>query len=332
MTSRNRYFLIGALLVLVVGLGVGLVAYRNGALPGLGAGPGGPAELRDLPANATLVAYADVHSVMQSRFRQEMLRFEPDEAGRRSFQEKTGIDVERDIDHVVACLTPAGDPHDSTGLVLARGTFDQQKIAALIQGQGGRTEDYDGHRIFVHDPEGGHGQALALAFVEPGLVAVGSLPLVKASLDLRSGHGANITSNDDLMKLIRENDHGTAWAVGRFDELRARTQLPEQVARQIPPITWFSVDGHIDDGVSGTVKAETRDQQSADNLRQVVQGFVALARMQVSSQPDLQSVLQSVQLGGAGRTVSLSFAVPAQVLDRLPGHAPGANDGRRPPR
>jgi len=327
MTSRNRYFLIGAMLVLVVGLGVGLVAYYSGALPGSLGRHSGPTELSYVPADASLVAYADVKGVMQSHFRQQVLKVEPDEQGRRKF-------VERDIDHVVACVTPGPGTGagESSGLVLASGRFDQQKIAALVKNNGGQTETYAGRQVLVYTPETGHGKAFALAFVDPGLVAIGSLPLVKSALDLRDGHGASVTSNAELMKLISENDQGTTWAVGRFDQLRAQARLPEQVASRIPPITWFSVAGHVDDGISGTLKAEARDDQAAQDLRQVVQGFVALARMQAGSQADITAVLQSVQLGGTGREVSLSFAVPAQVLDHLQSHGMRPQDGQPRPR
>ncbi|MDE3156659.1 MAG: hypothetical protein KGN76_16275 [Acidobacteriota bacterium] len=340
MTSRNRYFLIGALLVLVAGLGVGVVAYYTGALPGSPAARlNGPAELRYVPADASLVAYADVRGVMQSRFRQQMLKVEPDEQGRRQFEAKTGIDVQRDIDHVVACVTPGtgADRADrSSGLVLASGRFDQAKIAALLQEKGAQKESYGGVDLFTQEASGHMaglegGPHWGLAFLAPGTVAIGSLRLVKSAIDLRNGRGANVTSNAELMKLIRANDQGTTWAVGRFDQLREQARIPDQVASRIPPITWFSVAGHVDDGISGTLRAETRDDQAAENLRQVVQGFVALARMQAGSQPDLASVLQSVQLSGTGREVSLSFAVPARVLERIPG-ADHRRDGDQHPR
>ena len=329
MTSRTRYFLIGTLLVLVASLGVGLVAYYRGVPGGL-ARSAGPAELRYVPADATVVAYANVHDVMNSRFRQQMLRVEPGEQGRRQFEERTGIDVDHDIDRLVACLAPGTGSHQPVGLVLASGRFDQQKIDDLMQKQGAHAETYQGTRILVHDGAA-EGHTLALAFVQPGLVAVGSLPLVQSAVDLRAGRGANVTSNSELMRLVRENSQGDAWAVGQFDELRAQAHLPEGIAKQIPPITWFSVSGQVDDGLRATVRAEARDDQSAQNLRDVVKGFVALARMQSGSRADLQDLVQSIQMGGTGRDVSLSFAVPARMLDRLPqrmGHQPGG--GRSP--
>jgi hypothetical protein len=46
-----------------------------------------------------------------------------------------------------------------------------------------------------------------------------------------------------------------------------------------------------------------------------VQGFLALAKMQTGSKPELQALVNSLQLSGAGKTVNLRFEVPAKVLD-----------------
>ena len=79
-----------------------------------------------------------------------------------------------------------------------------------------------------------------------------------------------------MMKLVRSLDDGNAWAVGRFDALSSHARLPEDVASQLPAITWFSASGHVNGGIRGVVRAETRDDEAANNLRDVVRGFLAL--------------------------------------------------------
>jgi hypothetical protein len=89
--------------------------------------------------------------------------------------------------------------------------------------------------------------------------------------------------------------------------------------KQLPAINWFSMTGRIADGISGVLRAETRDEESANNLRDLMRGFMALAKMQAGSQPDLQPLVQSLELGGSGKTVALSFSVPAKVFELLQG-------------
>jgi hypothetical protein len=65
------------------------------------------------------------------------------------------------------------------------------------------------------------------------------------------------------------------------------------------------------------LKAETRDEESATGLRDLIRGFMALAKMQAGSRPEFQSLFDSVQLGGVGQTVTLNVDLTPQTLDLL---------------
>ena len=64
-----------------------------------------------------------------------------------------------------------------------------------------------------------------------------------------------------------------------------------------------------------TLRAEARDDEAANNLRDVVRGFLALGKMQAGGRPEIQMMMQSLELSGTGKTVALSFSVPAEVFD-----------------
>jgi hypothetical protein len=315
MTTRTRYFVITSLLVLGIGLGTGLLAYYVGVPGAFLVDRDGPEELQYVPRDVAIVAYADVREIMISDVRQKIRRAVPLPGnGQAQFQDQTGINIETDIDRVVAFLEPhaAGT---ATGLVVARGRFSDVKIEALMREHGAQVEDYNGKRVIEnHDTPQQVGDTLALTFPEPGLVAVGSGRGVRAAIDLQKS-GENVTKNTELMALMHSLDRGNAWAIGRLDALSAYGRLPPQVANQLPAITWFSISSRIDSDISGTVRADTRDEEAANNLRDVVRGFLALAKLQAGSRPGLQTVLQSLELGGTGKSVALSFAIPGAVLD-----------------
>jgi hypothetical protein len=343
MTVRTRYFVIVSLLVIVVGLGTGLVAYYVGFPTNAFFSRSGPEELRFLPGSASVIAYADVREVMASELRQRFRRAvatSAQENGQREFQSLTGINIETDIERVVACLDlSANGLGMGSGLVLARGTFDQTKIETLMREHGAQIESYKGKRLVNGDrftpPFPGNGiggadptqspqvtppqnsEAFSLAFIEPGLVALGSRTLVQHAIDLQVGGGDSAATNEELLSHVRAMEGGNIWAVGRMDVLRERAKLPDIVANQLPPITWFSVRGRIDGGLQALLSAEARDDQSANNLRDVVRGFLALARLQTSSKPEVQRFVQSLELSGTGRTVALSVDVPSQVFDAV---------------
>lgn len=328
MTKKTRYFMAGSGAVLAAGLCIGLVGYYAGGFQPVSASAVSN-ELRYVPADATVVAYADVRAIMDSELRARLKQAMPmQEKGQQEFQEQTGIDIERDIDYVVAAMSPkiGGEHMDGAGLVVARGRFNDSLLETLAREHGGNVEEYNGKRMVVspaHQPPADapvrfEPKSIVLAFLEPGLVAVGDSATVKAAIDAQmSSH--SITSNDEMMQLVGDIGSGNnAWAVGRFDVIASQAQLPEQIKGQIPPVKWFAVAGHVNGGLSGTLRAEARDDQAAENLRDVVRGFLALARLQTQADPRTAGLVDSLQLGGTGKTVSLSFAVPAEILNLIP--------------
>ncbi|MGE5812902.1 MAG: hypothetical protein ACM36C_00290 [Acidobacteriota bacterium] len=345
MTKRTRYFMAAAATVLAVGLCTGLVAYYGG-FPALSASRTGPNELSYVPPDSALVAYADVQAVMSSQFRQKLREAIPvQESERNEFEQKTGIDVERDIQYVIAAIG-ADAAEGGSGVVLARGNFNQGRLEALAREHGGEVRDYRGAKmvVTVHEraaedrdaPEhtGMHKNG-AMAFLEPGLIAVGDEAGLKRAVDAHQ-NGQNISGNDEMMRLVADIEPGSnAWAVGRFDALRNRERLPEQVNNQLSAVKWFAATGHVNGGVSGTLRAEARDEAAADNLRDVFRGLLALAKLQGGSDPRAAALVQSLQLGGTGKTVLLSFSVPAEVIDLIAkaakegGHS--HRDGDEPP-
>lgn len=312
MTKRTRLFFFFAVGILVVGLGTGALASYMGIQNLVLIGGNGPAELAYIPADARIVGFANVREVMDSELRQKLMQANPGAVdGSNKFLEETGIDIRSDVDSVVGALTGEADAKNARPLMLVRGRFDHSRIESLVRQKGGVVSEYQGVR-FLTEPNDEFG----LAFVEPGLVAVGSAAAVRRALDAKAT-GTDVTDNADVMRHIKEVDGGNAWAVGRFDALTGGRQLPAELANQLPAISWVSISGNINGGVQGIVLAEARDDAAANDLRDVVRGFVALARLQAGKRPEFSTLLNSLELGGQGKAVSLGFAVPPELIDAI---------------
>jgi hypothetical protein len=326
MTKRTRLFVVGAATILVLGLGTGLVASYMGFQNLVLIGGDGPAELAYVPTDSKMVGFVNVRDVMDSELRQKLMQqLQPGGMdGADKFQAETGIDIRTDVDQVVASI--AADSPQNVPLLLVRGRFDTARIESLIRTKGGTVEDYQGHRLLsLPEAEGSAG----LAFIEPGLAAVGSLIAVRRAIDTKAG-GNDVTDNSEIMRLVRDIDDGNAWMVARFDALSAGP-IPSDVARQLPPINWFAANAFINGGVRAVIHAEAHDEAAANNLRDVIQGFVALARLQLGQRAELADLLNSFELGGQGKTVSLGFAVPADVIETLGAIRAGRPGAERAP-
>jgi len=318
MSKKTRYFVLVSGAILAVGLGTGLVASYLGLPVSLLSSAAGPDELQYVPQDAAVVAYANVRDVMNSEFRQRFRQLEPPSKERDEFEQKTGLDIERDIDSVVAAFMPGpeGATPERSAVVLARGRFEAARLEALAIEHGGTVEDYRGKRLLTHLEQGRDDGSMAVGFVEADLVALGGVEAVKRAIDAGAG-SRNVMSNNDVMRLVAELDNSNAWAVGRFDALARQAQLPSDVQAQLPTVSWFSAAGHVNGGVSGVLKAEARDEESAQNLRDVVRGFLAMAKLQAGSRPGMQQMVDSLQLSGDGKTVALSFDIPSEFFDAL---------------
>jgi len=350
MNRTSRLFLMGSGFVLAAGLGTGLVAYYGGLPTLASAGRAvGPDELRYVPEAAAVVAYANVHDVMNSEFRQKIRKVLPDDEtkGQEEFQRETGINIEQDIDYVLAWMTPTpasaetADAHDKgghpVGLVLLHGRFDAARLEALATSHGGVVDTIDGIRVLRPNPDRApvaveaepsapgvvvrHHKADGapmVAFLEPGLIALGEEPTIRAAIAHNASGGRSIRDNQDMVNLIGDLEGSSnVWAVGRMDALTANASLPEPLAQHLPAVKWFSASSHVGAGVSGLLRAEARDEESAKNLRDVLQGFLAMAKMHASQKPELAPVVQSLEVSGTGTTVALSFEVQPALVDAL---------------
>ena len=310
MSKPTRLVLLGACGVLFAGLAVGAVAFVQGGFSGQLETPAIPDELRYFPSTASVVAYADVRGVMASDVRQRFRDSAREAEGQREFESRTGIDLERDVDQVVACLIPGvGEPD---GLVVATGRFQPDRLEQLAQEHGGTAEEYRGVRV-ISRPTGD--RDLAMAFLEPGVLALGSTSVVRQAVD---APGTDVTSNERLMGLMTEIDGGSnAWLIARMDDPDALSWLPDRVQTQVPPLEAFAIGSRLNGGLSGRITAEGRDEQATQNLTDVVQGFLALARMQTGSRPELASVLDGFELSRTERRVILSFNLPPDVFQTV---------------
>lgn len=324
MSTKTRYFMAISGAILAIGLGTGLVASYMGLPVSVFSSAAGPDELQYVPADAAVVAYANVRDVMNSEFRKRFKDAGPTQDEKNQFEEKTGLNLEEDIDSVVVAVNGnVVNDREKGFLVLGRGRYDAARLEALALEHGAEVTDYQGKRLITHRDDNASGDprhaGVAVGFVEADLVAFGSLDMVRKSIDARQGN--NVLSNIEMMKLVNELDNANAWAVGRFDAIASQANLPSEIQAQLPQITWFSAAGHLNGGVSGQFKAEARDEESAKNLRDVLSGFLAMARMHAASKPALQQLADSLIVSGDGTNVALSFSIPTEVLDILEGLA-----------
>ncbi len=311
MTQRIRDLVVGGSGRFVVGLSLALFISLNPGAAGAQS-VAGSVDLAHVPTNASIVAYANVREALFSDVWARIRQMAGDDVGQFRV-EQLGLDLEHDIDDVLAFLVPEAAPERPAGLALFRGRFDMTRLEAVAREGGATVSDYGGSRVVSIEAD--DVGALAMTALEPGLVAVGDLANVQQVIDGLSG-GSDVTANEEMMALLDRVESGShLWAVGRFGDLSALGIFPDDLPIQVPAVTAFALSGRIDSGVSGSVSIEGRDEETGQQIRDLLRGALALGQSLATDQPELQTMVDSVELGGTGTTATVSFSLPSEALD-----------------
>lgn len=319
MAPNTRNLLIGSSLIVVVGLCTGLVAWYGDVLPGRAAAT----ELAYLPSDVSGVGFADVRGIMASGFRQKLREVMPTGDDKNRMLEETGIDIERDIDTVVAGFSGSGP---AGAVVILRGRFNEARLAELALSKGAQEQTYGGCTLYVQAGQAAAGGQApeyqpAVALLDDGLIGIGEVQALHKAIDTAAG-GAGVGTNPDIMRLVAgvQGAHDT-WFVARATDITEQPQVPEQLRRQIAGVQWLSFGANIDQDVRAQIRAEATDDQRAQELRSVVAGALAAVKMFGEQDARLASALSSVQTAGTGRNIDVSFQVSPDLLNLLAAHA-----------
>jgi hypothetical protein len=226
----------------------------------------------------------------------------------------TGFDPRRDVHELLLASTSA--PGNKTGLVLARGVFDPDKIAAAAQSGGAGAETYGGVSI-IEDPQHQNG----FAFLDSTLVVAGDLANVKAAIDRRQG-GPTISAAlaAQVNQLSSTQD---AWAISTVppSTLKPPAAVPPaagvNMQNALQKIESASAGVKFGSLVVVTGQARAATPQDASSLSDVLQLFVNMAQLQAAKRPETAALAQSLVVSTQGSTVKITLSLPEGQFQQL---------------
>jgi hypothetical protein len=161
--------------VLLLGLGIVAAIAAGWYVRSRLATTGGPVPelLRQLPADATLYAYADLAALRQSAFLHKLDKLttpQQTDADYDAFVRATGFDYTRDLDRIA--LAARQSPQQL--LVLAEGRFDRQRITDYAR-RTGHSEQQNGREVLIV-PTTQPGRLMAFTFLDAGRILFADTP------------------------------------------------------------------------------------------------------------------------------------------------------------
>jgi len=294
-----------------------------------------------VPAGAKAIGGFDVTNSRNSEFGQYLLtKSQADDPHLQKLMEATGFDPRRDLQSL---LFESGDPrpggHQHSFAILARGTFDERRIEAHAQAEGGVAQSFQGVRMIVTQS---HGEEAALAFLDTGVAAYADVatlqqiilnratpstldPALQSKIDLIGSKNdiwfAALMGGDFLANHFNHGPRGNDAGAG---------QLPEQ-AKVLQSVVQSSGGVRLGPTIEITFHAVTRSAQDATSLVDVVRFLASMVQMQRQSdaRADLvASSLDSMTIRTDGNQVHFAMSMPEKNLEQLAELGPKAN-GRR---
>ena len=227
----------------------------------------------------------------------------------------TGFDPTRDVREVLVASNGGTATH--AGLVVARGTFDSNKIAAAAVDKGAVTETYNGVTI-IEEPKKSAGVAFLFSST---VVVAGDLANVKAAID-RQNSPSSLPS-----ALAVQVDHwsGTqdAWAISAVP---LSTLHPPAGAPKVPGLNGQGTFQAIQQAASGVkfgalvvvtaeVKADTAE--NAKSMGDALKLLANLVQMQAANEPAAAALAQSLTVSTQGNTLNVTVSLPQDQLQQV---------------
>lgn len=284
----------------------------------------GPLRTDQVAGDANWVAHFDVAAMLDSG----MGKFLLGEAQKKAdfvnkvtdLRQNFGFDLTRDVRGVTLYGKKVGP---KAGVIVLDMTVDQQKVLELLAANETHKEIKYGDRT-LHKwtdpakvgPEGEEipGKTSFGVFYDAKTVVVASGPgLLKNAIDVLDGKVDNLAKTKGLPMLPKSVAGEFMVAAASGIELPALAAKPKVPA--LRDITDISLQaGENRDGTFAEVVAIVSDIKKATQLRNVVQGFVALGQMMMAEREDLPVLGEKITVNGTDHAVSISAAVPTDSL------------------
>lgn len=290
-----------------------------------------PTLLALIPPGAKLVAGVRLDQARSSAFGQYVLNHM--DAADEHFQqviEQTGFDPRHDLDELVFATSGPGSANTQPKFaILARGTFDQNRIEAKVKAKGAVVQSYQGIHVIVNDQKNHHGAGFA--FLDGGIAVIADPTTLRQIIAGRASPTAlDPALQDQVLKASADND---AWFASSMpgsylaSHMEQETKQPMQHAQALQSILQSSGGVHFGDLVQFSFDASTRSPQDAVSLADVLRLGGSMVQMQRQNDPRaaiVASAVDKMTITNSGPTLHASFSMSEKNLEEL------VAEGRKP--
>jgi hypothetical protein len=273
-----------------------------------------PFDAKEVSADVKFAAHVDVDALMASHLVKS--------AREQIFKERPGVEAKAAAIRSLFRFDPMTDLHGNTiygtqplkkdtGVVIIHAKVDQKLLTDLAKANPGyESTTYGKFELHSWLKEGGLKRDHA-AFFKPDVIVFGaSLDELKAALDVLDGAKPNISK--DYASLAASIPSGTILIAGAKDLAAADLHFESPLSKKIDSI--LLVAGEDQGQVAVHATLNVKDAATAQKMKTVADGALALAMLVKSDDADLMKLVNGVKVTVADKTVRLEAQSPADLL------------------
>jgi hypothetical protein len=276
-----------------------------------------------VPPGTKILASLDADQARSSPFGQfVMQRMNADGPGLDNFIQQTGFDPRHDVQQLLIASSDE-NTRRTRFVVIARGTFDQDRLGKAAQANGASVQNIQGVTVYLHNAGQRHGHS-GFAFPDAGTAILGDLASLRQVISARANPQL---ADPELQRLIsRVGPSNDAWFVSLVpgtaisNRMASPTSGPFQGAQVLQSVVTSSGGIHFGDLVQFSIDAQARSAKDATSLADVVRFLASLAQMNRDRDPKaglIAPTLDAMTLTTSGDNVHVSLSMPEQTLEQL---------------
>ena len=275
-----------------------------------------------LPVDAQGVIFIDAHKVMSIEVVEKAIKDDKSYQKYLEFVEKTGIDPKEDLNYITAAMLKGDEGEEGVGIVNMK--YDPQALLAVIkekaqeEDQEFLEEEYNGINIHYGKEEGKEG---GFAFLNKSNIAVGTLPGLKAVIDVFKGNKDNVYKNEGLSALLKKANKKTlVWGAVLVPPQAAIAAAGNPMLPDMTSIKSVSFNfDYKNKNILLEIKGASEDAEKNQKIATQLNGFKALGAMAAAEKPEIGELMNAIEISSTPEFITISATLPEEILTKLKG-------------
>jgi len=267
----------------------------------------------EISSEARWAAHLDVERLMSCRLASHLLGLMRDEGELEkieAFSEIFEFNPLKDIHSITIYGKELGKEE---AVIMAKGNYDKNKLLALARTNGSyQKSEYNGLTVYAMDLD----EHFFVCFYKTNTIVFSNKEnLFKEALDVLEGKKESLTVGSALNGML-DLPAGTIFAAAAKGFSRLVNGDPEAMILKKADAVLVDI-GECEGNVFFEATLTTKDEETAEHVRDVLKGIVALGKLLVDQEPKLEVLVRSARIEQYGNKISIRETCPADELFKL---------------